>query len=214
MKNYLTITILFVLPQMIGGQCNVRPDLAGENIPGSKEVCTDPISVYEDSTRIPLRKFVFDQMADLDEKTVVDIGAGPGFFAFEMAKKAKRVIATELDDLFLRYMTQKCQEGNIYNFEVRKANDKHSELYGLRADYALMVYVFHYLRDPKSFLTRLKSALVPGGKLFVVNAQLSPVIIKDYLVGAGFTDLSEISFTYKTQNCGPQEVQMIIGCVP
>lgn len=171
--------------------------------------CRNPIDVYNDPSRKPLRKFILDEMGNLKGKTVVDIGAGPGFFAFEMAKQAKKVIATELDPLFLNYMGDKQSENRVKNFEVLPALSNHSELTNLKADYALMVYVFHYLDDPKLFLKQLKKGLRPGGKIFIANVQMSSVIIKDYLELAGFNKIKEASFTSKVNGCGSQNVKLI-----
>ena len=39
----------------------------------------------------------------LEEKSIVDIGAGAGYFAFEYAQLADKVIATELNDQLIQY---------------------------------------------------------------------------------------------------------------
>jgi ubiquinone/menaquinone biosynthesis C-methylase UbiE len=214
MKIYFVLIIWLFLTCVLKGQIENGMNLTGSDILEQQTNCVNPVLVYEDSARLPLRKFVLEQMGDLSGKTVIDIGAGPGFFAFEIAKKAKRVIATELDDLFLEYMSQNCQKGNICNFEIREADNEQSELKSLQVDYALMVYVFHYLHDPKVFLNNLKNALTSNGKIFIVNSQISSVIIKDYLMGAGFVDLREEFFQYETANCGKQEIQLITATLP
>ena len=43
----------------------------------------------------------------LDGKTVADIGAGTGYFAFPLAKKAAKVIAIDIDQRFLDYIEQR-----------------------------------------------------------------------------------------------------------
>ena len=138
-----------------------------DNLSGDQaESCQSPIAVYEDPTRIPLRNFVLEEMGDLSGKTVADIGAGPGFFAFEMAETARKVVATELDPMFLDYMEEKKSGLDYDNFEVLEGRDDHSELADLELDYALMVFVFHYLEDPKLFLEKLKSGMNPRGRNF------------------------------------------------
>jgi SAM-dependent methyltransferase len=189
-------------------------EAAVEAASSAQSSCQSPIEIYENPERLPLRNFVLEEMGDLRGTTVLDIGAGPGFFAFETAKTAGKVIATELDPLFLEYMNKKKAELGIRNFEVRKADEHQSEFEGIRADYALMVYVFHYLEDPKMFLSRLTAALKPGGKVFIANAQLSPVIIKDYLSRVGFREIGEATFMHEMGSCGPQEVQLISATLP
>ena len=178
-------------------------------------VCVSPIAAYEDEGRIPLRNFVLQGMGDLRGKTVLDIGAGPGFFAFEMAQSAKKVIATELDQQFLKYMKDKKTQLKLKNVEVIEALETHKEFKKIETDYALMVYVFHYLDDPKSFLSELKKSIRPGGKLFIANAQLSSVIIRDYLALAGFSEFEEEAFSFSQGGgCGPVQVQLISATNP
>ena len=182
--------------------CSVEEKTAHAN-------CASPIQIYEDPSRIPLRSFVLDEMGELKGKTVGDLGAGPGFFAFEMAKTADKVIATELDQLFLNYMEEKKSKDGISNFEILPADKSHKELENLKVDYALMVYVFHYLDNPRSFLEKLKESIHPGGKVFIANAQMSPVIIEDYLEMTGFENISTKSFSYPQPGCGDVEVELV-----
>lgn len=63
--------------------------------------CKSPIPVYQDPARIPWRNFLREKLGDLSGKTI----SGTGFYAFEMAKPAERVYATELDPLFLTYLS-------------------------------------------------------------------------------------------------------------
>lgn len=222
MKNLIIVLTLigsgFVIYQQAKPETQQSPDLESISITndlvpinGQPPQCRNPIAVYEDPSRKPLRDFVLAGMGDLSGKIIVDIGAGPGFFAFEMAKQAKKVIATELDPLFLNYMGDKLSEEKVKNFEVTPALSDHSELVNLEADYALMVYVFHYLEDPKTFLKQLKKGLKPGGKVFIANNQLSSTIIKDYLEMAGFGKIEEANFTSHVSGCGRQKVQLISG---
>ena len=177
--------------------------------------CVNPIQFYEDPARIPLRTFVLDELGDLDGKTVLDIGAGTGFFAFEMAETAKRVLTTELDPSFLKYMTEKKTKLNVNNFEVLPADESHSELENLHVDYALMVYVFHYLDNPKLYFKKLRKTLNPDGKIFIANAQIAPTIIKDYLEMTGFVNISESHFSYTQAGCAEDvQVQMISAQLP
>ena len=216
MKKILLFALLFTVGylyfQYSGEDENSTPtDIRSTSQVEETTSCQSPIQVYQDPSRLPLREFVLAQMGDLDGKTVLDIGAGPGFFAFEMAKEAGKVIATELDPLFTNYMREEVTRLNLKNFEVRTANARQSELKGLQVDYALMVYAFHYLDDPKVFLSRLKEAMVTEGKLFIANAQLSPAIVRDYLEQAGFTDVREAYYTMESTGCGPQQVQLVSG---
>ena len=208
MKKLLTALVISVL--LVGGYFFYKNIFASETCaPAQQTECKSPIAVYEDPARIPFRNFVLGEMGDLTGKTVVDIGAGTGFFAFEAAQTAEKVIATELDPMFLNFMNKKKEEQNIANFTVLEADENQSELKNLEVDIAFMVYVFHYLDNPKMFLKKLITTIRPGGKIHIANAQLSSVIIKDYLEMVGFSDIKEASFSYPQAGCGDVKVQLI-----
>ena len=51
-------------------------------------------------------------LGDLNGKTVMDIGAGSGYFTFRMAAKGARVIAADVDQRFLDFITEKRKQLN------------------------------------------------------------------------------------------------------
>ncbi len=177
--------------------------------------CKSPIAQYEDPTRIPLRNFLLEELGDISGQTIVDIGAGPGFFAFEYAHYAEKVIATEIDQTFLDYMREKTHGELFANVEVVEARDDHKELSEMNADLMYMVFVFHFIENPRHFLQEIAKGLRPGGRLFIANAQMSPVIIRDYLEQAGFEEIGTSHFTYtQPGGCGDIEVQLVKAMLP
>lgn len=167
----------------------------------------DP-TIWEDPSREPLRSGIAELMPGLSGSTIVDIGAGAGYFAFEYAESAKKVIATELDLRLIEYMTNKKERLGLDNISIKIAHSDQSEFKKTSIDYALMVNVYHELNDPKIFLPRLKANMNTGGKIIIVESHISPVIVTDYLENAGFTDVEVIPFVYNS-SCGPTEVSII-----
>ena len=62
-------------------------------------------------------KYLYE-LVDLEDKTVLDIGAGTGRLAFAAAKKAKRVYASEPCDMLREYMRDRIRRENITNMKV------------------------------------------------------------------------------------------------
>ncbi|RMF57468.1 MAG: class I SAM-dependent methyltransferase, partial [Calditrichaeota bacterium] len=64
---------------------------------------------FEDPGREEWQKpdWVIEQLGDLQDKVVADIGAGTGYFSFRIAKKAQKVIAIDIDERFLNYIEEK-----------------------------------------------------------------------------------------------------------
>ncbi len=167
----------------------------------------DP-KVYETPDREPLRAELLAQIGPLKGKRLVDIGAGAGYFAFEYAKYADHVVATELNDQLIDYMNEKSKRLGSRNFSVIQGSDDFTELKNGAFDVALMVDVYHELKDPKVMLPVLKNSLNADGQLVVVESHLSPVIVMDYLEMAGFTGTRVSAFAYET-SCGLVEVSII-----
>src|SRR5579864_911511 len=67
------------------------------------------VARFEDPVRAQWQKpeKVIASLGTLDGKTVADIGAGTGYFAFPIAKEAAKVIAIDIDQRFLDYIEHK-----------------------------------------------------------------------------------------------------------
>ncbi|MBD5117130.1 MAG: class I SAM-dependent methyltransferase [Ruminococcaceae bacterium] len=57
-------------------------------------------------------------LVDINEKIVLDVGAGTGRLAFAAARRAKRVYASEPCDILREYMRDKIKNNNITNMKV------------------------------------------------------------------------------------------------
>ena len=59
----------------------------------------DLVADYNSHDRLIWQKpdMVINRLGDLSNKTVVDLGAGTGFFAFRVIPKAKKTIALDID---------------------------------------------------------------------------------------------------------------------
>lgn len=177
----------------------------------NKKTCPafDP-TMWETPSRDLLRQELVALTGPLKGKTVLDIGAGSGYFTFEFAKHSGKVIATELDQRFLEYIAEKKLSLNLTNVETRLATGTQDELKNLmNVDITLMVFVYHFLDDPKMFLTKLKNGMSKGGQIIIVNGEnFSPRFITDYLEATGFKDVSVKKFTLNG-NCGPEKLNIV-----
>jgi 2-polyprenyl-3-methyl-5-hydroxy-6-metoxy-1,4-benzoquinol methylase len=109
-------------------------------------------------------------LGSLAGKTVADIGAGTGYFAFPIAKQAAKVIAIDIDDRFLRYIEEK--KGRLRageSIETRRTTPDSAGLKKAEADVVLIVDTFHHIDDRVSYLKRLRKGLKKGGMLVIVD---------------------------------------------
>lgn len=204
MKNFICIFLLACMYTVAHGQNQSSANCA--DLDGFNP------AMWEVPSREPLQRELLAIAGDLKGKTVLDIGAGSGYFTFAFASKSKKIIATELDKRFLDYIEEKEKSLNLKNVETRLADTMHSELSSLsQVDVTLMVLVFNFIEDPREFITKLHATMNKGGQIIVVNSDgLSPRFITDYLEAGGFSQFSIKKISLKG-NCNDLETFNIIS---
>jgi SAM-dependent methyltransferase len=127
----------------------------------------------EDSQRTEWQNpdLVLDMLGNLEGKTVADIGAGSGYFTFKIARRAKKVIALDIDPRALEYI-----EGQIEivgewsrNIETRLTPADVPNLLDSEADVALIVNTYGFIPDKETYIPRLLEGIKPGGILVIVD---------------------------------------------
>ena len=63
---------------------------------------------------------VLDYLGNVQGKTIMDIGAGSGYFSVKLAAQGAKVIAADVDDKFQEHIKKRIQENNLTNIETRK----------------------------------------------------------------------------------------------
>lgn len=106
-----------------------------------------------------------------ESKTVVDIGAGSGYFTFKLAKAAEKVIALDIDPLALEYIEeQKEVLGNwTSSIETRLTEPNQPELKEQEVDAVLVVNTFAYIPEQEKYFKRLTKGLKVNGTLLIVD---------------------------------------------
>ena len=104
--------------------------------------------------------------------TVIDLGAGVGYFTWRLAKRVGpegKVIATDIQQEMLDMLARNLQRRGIENVEMVLATQRDPRLPQGVADLALLVDVYHELAFPASTMAQVRRALKPGGRLVVVE---------------------------------------------
>ena len=130
------------------------------------------IARFEDPSRAEWQKpaKVIADLGPLKGKTVADIGAGTGYFAFPIAQQAARVIAIDIDKRFLDYIDHKKQTQQIgANIKTRLTSPDSSALKPREADLVLIVDTYHHSEKRIEYLKKLKPCLREGGMLVVIE---------------------------------------------
>jgi ubiquinone/menaquinone biosynthesis C-methylase UbiE len=161
---------------------------------------------FEDPSRAEWQKpeKVIATLGPLEGKTVADIGAGTGYFAFPIAKKAAKVIAIVIDKRFLDYIDHKKQTQKTgANIETRLTVPDSAGLEPREADLIVIVDTYHHIENRVEYLKKLKNAFRKGGVLVIIDfkkettptgppveLRLTEAQVQSELKAAGFTVVS------------------------
>ena len=102
---------------------------------------------------------------------VADIGAGSGYFTFQMAPilTEGKVIAQDIQPEMIQIMTAKQAENGIQNVEYVLGGEKNAKLKANSVDWVLIVDVYHEFSYPKEMMESIVEAMKPKGKLALVE---------------------------------------------
>ena len=104
--------------------------------------------------------------------TVVDLGAGVGYFTWRLAKRVGpegRVIATDIQPEMLEMLVANMEERGIENVEPVLCTQSDPRLPAGEADLVLLVDVYHELAYPAETMAQVRRSLKPGGRVAVVE---------------------------------------------
>jgi tRNA A58 N-methylase Trm61 len=138
--------------------------------------------------------------------TAVEIGAGSGFVARELAAQVGpegRVIATELEPKLVAWMREQAKARGLTQFTAMEGRVDGAGLEPASADGILMVNTFSYLEKPQAVIASTAAALKPDGMLVVVDfamegsgATRAGIDVEDVIrmaTAAGFERVNESS---------------------
>lgn len=110
--------------------------------------------------------------------TVVDIGAGVGYFTFDIARAVGptgKTYATEVDAGMLDRLAAKRDAEGFANIETKLVGTGRLDAFyrGQNFDLAFLSAVFEYLPDPVEFFADLRPCLRPGsGRVVIVHPRM------------------------------------------
>ena len=129
---------------------------------------------YESETRVIWQKpkLVIDLMGNLEGRTVADIGAGTGYFAFRIASAGANVIAIDIDPRAIEFMESeklRYPESIGKRFSTRLATGADAGLKEAEVDVVLLVNTYIYINNRVEYFRNLRNGLKPGGKVIIVD---------------------------------------------
>lgn len=115
---------------------------------------------------------VIDIMGLAEGMTVVDLGAGTGYFVEQMAPvvtASGEVLALDIEQSMVDYVNEKAAEQGLEHVEARKVAVDDPQLEAGSVDRILTVNTWHHIPGRVAYAEKLRDALEPGGKVVVVD---------------------------------------------
>ena len=126
----------------------------------------------EDRSQWQMPETVVDSLELKPGQTVADIGSASGFFARRFSPKVGpegRVLAVDIDAEALAYLARLAANQGLANLDTLQALADNPRLPEAGVDLIFMCNTLHHIPDRVAYLTRLKKALRPGGRVAIVD---------------------------------------------
>jgi len=112
---------------------------------------------------------VLAYLGDIEGKTIMDIGAGSGYFSVKLAYKGAKVIAADVDDDFQEFIRKRIKKEEIKNIELRKIPFDSPELKDNEVDMVFVVNTYHHIENRSDYFSKVKKGLSENGELVIVD---------------------------------------------
>ena len=112
---------------------------------------------------------VLSYLGDIKGKTVIDIGAGSGYFSVKLAAKGAKVIAADVSDEFQAYLKQRIEKYDLKNISLRKIPYDAPGLADGEADIVFIVNTYHHIENRAEYFAKVKKGTKPDGELVIID---------------------------------------------
>ena len=112
---------------------------------------------------------VLEYLGDIEGKTIMDIGAGSGYFSVRLAKKGAQVIAADVDDEFQAFLKDRIEKEQLQNITTRKIPYDAPGLEDGEVDIVLIVNTYHHIENRPDYFAKVKRGIKENGKLVIID---------------------------------------------
>ena len=138
----------------------------------NQKVFSKLVAAFESPEREAWQKpdLIISSLGNIQDKKIIDIGAGTGYFSMRMAKKGAQVTHADVDQRFLDYAQKRAEKLNLKKNIMIKKVPYDSPLMGQKQyDLAIIVNTYHHIEDRVDYFRKVKDGLKGNGKLIVID---------------------------------------------
>jgi ubiquinone/menaquinone biosynthesis C-methylase UbiE len=117
---------------------------------------------------------------------VADVGCGTGLFEplFSLAVgPVGRVVAVDIAPLFLDHVRDRAREETLWNVTTLLGDEHSTRLPAASVDVVFLCDTYHHFEHPQETLASIHAALVPGGRLVVVDFRKIAGVSSEFVMG-------------------------------
>lgn len=112
---------------------------------------------------------VLEYLGDLKGKTIMDIGAGSGYFSVKLAGKGAQVIAADVNDEFQAFLRDRIEKEQLQNITTRKIPYDSPGLEVGEVDMVLIVNTYHHIENRADYFAEVKTGIKEDGELVIID---------------------------------------------
>lgn len=112
---------------------------------------------------------VLEYLGNLENKTIMDIGAGSGYFSVKLAEKGANVIAADVSDEFQNALKKRIEDNELKNIELRKIPYDNPNLSKHEVDMVLIVNTYHHIENRSAYFSKVKKGTKEDGELVIID---------------------------------------------
>ena len=112
---------------------------------------------------------VLEYLGNIQGLTIMDIGAGSGYFSVTRAEKGAKVIAADVDDEFQEFIKKRIDENNLKNIQTRKIPYDSPNLKKEEVDKVFIVNTYHHITDRPEYFNKVKKGTKNDGELVIID---------------------------------------------
>ena len=117
-------------------------------------------------------ELLLDNIGILPGSTVVDLGAGTGYFTWRLARRVGdggKVIAVDIQQSMLDRIAKEMRQRGFRNVELVRGTPSDPKLPERSADLVLIANAYHEFSEPATMMRAVRRCLKPDGRLVVVE---------------------------------------------